>query len=103
MAGNANSGRRSPPPAKGLKLPPLGETEASHRKRIAALDAALLSGALPGATYERLLDGVKVSLRALHQQRDREEIAELEGLLREAKKLAAEGLKRESKDRQHSK
>lgn len=82
-----------------VKLPELGDTEASIREYLGAVARAVADGTLNTKAADTLVTTAKASLAALKQQNAKEEIKRLQQMLKQAQELARQGKVREASDR----
>ncbi len=92
--------RRILAPAKDLKLPPLGGTEESVGRYVAAVNRAIVERKLDRADGDVLIKGARVRLAATSLRAQRTDVPELRKLLVETKEVVLSGLKQAADGRQ---
>lgn len=90
------------PTDAGVNVPEVGRTEEDILSYLAAISRAVISGQMDPRVSEPLIAVGRISLNAVKQKDQKNEILELKRMLEEANNLNKEGLAREVSERQHS-
>jgi hypothetical protein len=83
------------------RIPELGYSEGSVLVFMNACSKALMDGAIDEKRNESLQGNARVALNAIKSRDDKAKIANLEQMLKDAQRVANDGLKREAEDRHH--